>query len=69
MDEQHAPWREDLRYITAEVLCTSRDLPLMLQQDMGQFVLPDSLPVKSLKLRKGPTPPRPALAEGSVPGV
>ncbi|MCL6745318.1 type VI secretion system baseplate subunit TssF [Kosakonia sp. R1.Fl] len=64
VDEQHAPWREELRYITAEVLCTSRDLPLMLQQEIGQFVLPDSLPVKSLQLRKGPTPPRPALAEG-----
>ena len=46
VDEQHAPWRDDLRYITAEVLCTSRDLPLMLQQEMGKFVLPDSLPVK-----------------------
>lgn len=64
VDEQHAPWQEDLRYITAEVLCTSRDLPLMLQQDLGQFVLADSLPVKTLKMRNGPTPPRPALAEG-----
>ncbi|WP_312951341.1 type VI secretion system baseplate subunit TssF [Superficieibacter sp.] len=64
VDEQHAPWGEDLRYITADVLCTSRDLPLMLQQDQGQFVLPDSLPVKNLTLRKGPTQPRPALAEG-----
>lgn len=64
VDAQHAPWREDLRYITAEVLCTSRDLPLMLQQEPGQFVLPDSLPVKHPRLRKGPTPPRPALAEG-----
>jgi len=64
VDEQHAPWQEDLRYITADVLCTSRDLPLLLQQDLGQFVLPDSLPVKNPRLRKGPTPPRPALAEG-----
>ncbi|MFT2798577.1 type VI secretion system baseplate subunit TssF [Serratia sp. N21D137] len=64
VDEQHAPWQEDLRYITAEVLCTSRDLPLMLQQDFEQFVLPDSLPVRMLKMRNGPTPPRPALAEG-----
>jgi type VI secretion system protein ImpG len=29
------PLADDLRYITAEVLCTSRDLPLMLQQEMG----------------------------------
>jgi len=64
VDEHHTPWRDDLRYITADVLCTSRDLPLMLQQDLGQFVLADSLPVRSLTLRNGPTPPRPALAEG-----
>lgn len=64
VDEQHAPWQESLRYITAEVLCTSRDLPLMLQQELGQFILSDSMPVKKLSLRKGPTPPRPALAEG-----
>ena len=64
VDEQHAPWQEELRYITADVLCTSRDLPLLLQQELGQFVVPDSLPVKNPRLRKGPTPPRPALAEG-----
>lgn len=56
--------QENLRYISAEVLCTSRDLPLMLQQELGQFIMADSMPVKSLTLRKGPTPPRPALAEG-----
>ncbi|WP_165745269.1 type VI secretion system baseplate subunit TssF, partial [Enterobacter hormaechei] len=64
VDAQHAPWQENLRYISAEVLCTSRDLPLMLQQELGQFIMADSMPVKALTLRKGPTPPRPALAEG-----
>ncbi len=32
VDEQQAPWQENLQYLTAEVLCTSRDLPLMLLQ-------------------------------------
>lgn len=64
VDERHAPWRDELRYLSAEVLCTSRDLPLLLQQDFGEFILPDSLPVKKLTVHKGPTPPRPALAEG-----
>lgn len=40
----------------------------MLQQELGQFIMADSMPVKALTLRKGPTPPRPALAEGSAPG-
>ncbi|WP_128086922.1 type VI secretion system baseplate subunit TssF [Pantoea deleyi] len=64
VDEHHAPWRDGVRYLSAEVMCTSRDLPLMLQQDQGNFVMPDSIPVAELKLCKGPTPPRPALAEG-----
>ncbi len=65
VDERHSPWQDDLRYLTAEVLCTSRDLPLMLlQQEQGNFMLPDSVPASKLTLRKGPTPPRPALAEG-----
>ncbi|WP_288444631.1 type VI secretion system baseplate subunit TssF [uncultured Pantoea sp.] len=65
VDEHHTPWRDDMRYLSADVLCTSRDLPLMLlQQEQGNFVMPDSIPVGQLKLCKGPTPPRPALAEG-----
>ncbi|MGD8165505.1 type VI secretion system baseplate subunit TssF [Pantoea sp. FN0307] len=65
VDEQHTPWRDELRYVTAEVLCTSRDLPLMLlQQDQQGFKLPDSVPAAGLTMRKGPTPPREPLAEG-----
>ncbi|KGT95208.1 type VI secretion system protein ImpG [Erwinia typographi] len=65
VDERHSPWSDDLRHLTAEVMCTSRDLPLMLlQQDQGNFMMPDSIPVGQLTLKKGPTPPRPALAEG-----
>lgn len=64
VDEQHTPWRDDLRYITAEVLCTSRDLPLLLQQDQQGFKLPDSVPAAGVTLRRGPTPPREPLAEG-----
>ncbi|MFC0139942.1 type VI secretion system baseplate subunit TssF [Erwinia mallotivora] len=65
VDERHSPWDNELRHLTAEVMCTSRDLPLMLlQQDQGNFLMPDSVPVGELKLRKGPTPPRTALAEG-----
>ena len=33
VDEHHAPWHDEVRYLSADVMCTSRDLPLMLQQD------------------------------------
>lgn len=65
VDEKQSPWNDELTHFTANVLCTSRDLPLMLiQQGQANFVMPDSIPVKQLTLRKGPTPPRPSLAEG-----
>ncbi|MFS2222878.1 type VI secretion system baseplate subunit TssF [Pantoea sp. B65] len=67
VDERHTPWHEDLRYLTAEVICSSRDLPLLLlQQEQANFTMADSLPVRALSLRKGPTAPRPALAEGEI---
>ncbi len=65
VDERHSPWRDDLRHLSADVMCTSRDLPLMLlQQDQGSFMMPDSIPVGKLSFKSGPTAPRPALAEG-----
>jgi type VI secretion system protein ImpG len=65
VDEKQSPWNDELTHFSAEVMCTSRDLPLMLiQQDQANFVMPDSIPVRQLTLRKGPTPPRPSLAEG-----
>lgn len=65
VDENQAPWSDELTHFSTEVLCTSRDLPLMLiQQGQANFVMPDSIPVRQLTLRKGPTPPRPSLAEG-----
>jgi hypothetical protein len=45
------------------VLCTSRDLPLMLQQELGSSCCRTHAG-EIRTLRKGPTPPRPALAEG-----
>ena len=65
VDEHYAPWRDDIRHLSADVMCTNRDLPLMLiRQDQGHFVLPESVPVTHSVLCKGPTPPQKALAEG-----
>ncbi len=67
VDEHQSPWHSDLKYLTADVLCTNRDLPLaLLQQEHGQFMMPDSFPAKQVFLRKGPTSPKAALGEGIV---
>ncbi|NDL64395.1 type VI secretion system baseplate subunit TssF [Acerihabitans arboris] len=62
-DERHPPWHGELAYLSAEVLCSNRDLPLRLAPQDQRLVLRDSLPVQRVVLRNGPSRPRPALAE------
>lgn len=64
VDQDESPYSNDLKYITADVLCTNRDLPLLLNKDETNFILPDSIPVLSTRLRTMPTPPRAPIAEG-----
>src|SRR5690606_16702670 len=46
-------------------LCTNRDLPLLLPHGMeSDFSLRVSAPVAAIRILKGPSRPRPALAEG-----
>jgi type VI secretion system protein ImpG len=65
VDEQHSPWSADLGYLSADILCTNRDLPLLLPQNQSeQFMMADSIPLQKVILRKGPSAPRQALSEG-----
>ncbi|MEX0446690.1 type VI secretion system baseplate subunit TssF [Xenorhabdus sp. SGI246] len=67
VDEQHSPWPNELKFLTADVLCTNRDLSAMLrQQDLDNFVMLDSIPINQIVFLKRPTIPRPALAQGSI---
>lgn len=67
VDQQQAPWRSNLKYMTADVLCTNRDLPLLLQrQENNDFVLVNSFPVRETRLLRSPTPPLPALSRDLV---
>ncbi|MBD2786013.1 type VI secretion system baseplate subunit TssF [Xenorhabdus sp. DI] len=67
VDEHHSPWPDTLKYLSADVMCTNRDLPAMLrQQDINSFVMLDSIPISKIEFIKRPTIPRPALAEGSI---
>ncbi len=64
VDQNESPYNNDLKYITADALCSNRDLPLLLNKDETRFVLPDSIPVLTTRLRSMPTPPRAPIAEG-----
>lgn len=67
VDQAEAPFADDLRSIAVEALCTNRDLPLLLPlQEDSDFTLRISAPVERIKLIRGPSPPRPAVAEGET---
>ncbi|MDX8000585.1 type VI secretion system baseplate subunit TssF [Xenorhabdus sp. Reich] len=67
VDEHHSPWPNALKYLSAEIMCTNRDLPAMLrQQDISSFAMLDSIPISQIEFIKRPTIPRLALAQGSI---
>ncbi|AOM40250.1 type VI secretion system baseplate subunit TssF [Xenorhabdus hominickii] len=67
VDEQHSPWPNELKFLTADVMCTNRDLSAVLrQQDLDNFVMLDSIPINQIVFLKRPTIPRPALTQGSA---
>ena len=68
VDAQEAPFSSDLRQLAIEVLCTNRDLPLLLSTGQGKtdFTLVSGAPVRSVRVVAGPTRPRPSLAEGET---
>jgi type VI secretion system protein ImpG len=67
VDRNEAPFSGDLRYLTLETLCTNRDLPMLLPLGSDtDFTLRVSAPVSKIKVLRGPTRPRPALAENAA---
>ncbi|CDL80726.1 type VI secretion system baseplate subunit TssF [Xenorhabdus szentirmaii] len=64
VDEHHSPWPNDLKFLTADAMCTNRDLSAMLrQQDLDSFAMLDSIPINKIIFHKRPTIPQPALAQ------
>ena len=68
VDTTAAPWAADLRQLAATGLCTNRDLPLHQPIGVGKtdFTLESGAPVRTLRVRAGPTPPRPSHAQGDT---
>ncbi|WP_295391332.1 type VI secretion system baseplate subunit TssF [uncultured Thiodictyon sp.] len=63
-----APWSAELRQLGVAGLCTNRDLPLHMPVGTGKtdFTLESGAPVRAVRVRSGPTPPRPSHAHGDT---
>ncbi|TXH55748.1 MAG: type VI secretion system baseplate subunit TssF [Burkholderiaceae bacterium] len=65
VDEREAPYPARIRQLAVEVMATNRDLPLLLPiGSLNALMLEDLAPVDQVRVLKGPTRPRPGLAEG-----
>lgn len=68
VDTADAPWSSELRQLGVTGLCTNRDLPLFMPVGGGNtdFTLESGAPVRAVRVRSGPTPPRPSHAHGDI---
>lgn len=67
VDVREAPFHHELKQIDLRVLCTNRDLPLLMPLGAGStdFTLNIGAPVQSIRCVAGPSPPRPPLVYGA----
>ncbi|MDQ6619666.1 MAG: type VI secretion system baseplate subunit TssF [Pseudomonadota bacterium] len=64
VDQAEAPYRADLRQLTVDALCTNRDLPVLMPLGgRTDLTLTTSAPVESVRVIRGPSRPRAAVAE------
>ncbi|MGA7777853.1 MAG: type VI secretion system baseplate subunit TssF [Paraburkholderia sp.] len=68
VDQQEAPYREGMRYLSAVAWVTNRDLPLLVPRNgSDDFTKPeDDSPITSIGLIRPPSAPRPPYAEGEM---
>ena len=68
VDAAQAPWSAELRQIAVSGLCTNRDLPLHMPVGAGKtdFTLESGAPVRAVRVRAGPTPPKPSHIHGDT---
>ncbi|WON77477.1 type VI secretion system baseplate subunit TssF [Serratia sp. UGAL515B_01] len=65
VDQQEAPYSDDIRYLSIDAMATNRDLPRLIAAS-GNFSLtmPDSAPIHGARFVFQPSAPRPPFANG-----
>ncbi|GAC1409283.1 MAG: type VI secretion system baseplate subunit TssF [Burkholderiaceae bacterium] len=68
VDPDEAPFRNDLRQLSLQTVCTNRDLPLHMPLGVGStdFTLDAAAPLESIRCIKGPSAPASALSQGAT---
>ncbi|MBL8436865.1 MAG: type VI secretion system baseplate subunit TssF [Zoogloeaceae bacterium] len=68
VDSEEAPYPEALRQLSLTVLCTNRDLPLLMPVGQGKtdLTLDNTAPILGIRILKGPSRPTSCLREGGL---
>ena len=68
VDPREAPYRGDLRQLSAQIRCTNRDLPLFMPvgQAQGELSFSGSAPLEKIQVVAGPSRPQSAMREGGI---
>ena len=68
VDSEEAPYSADLKQLNIKLLCTNRDLALLMVTGQGRtdFNLQTSAPVASIRCLSGPSRPRPSRVHGEI---
>jgi len=68
VDPEEAPYSEELRQLSVEILSTNRDLPLLmpLGAGPGDFVLNGAAPLEGIRCLRGPSKPLSPPLEGET---
>ncbi|NIH19794.1 type VI secretion system baseplate subunit TssF [Morganella morganii] len=65
VDQQEAPFDDDIRYLSVEAMVTNRDLPRLIDRSNDyDLTLSDSVPVYGANFLSQPSPPHPPFARG-----
>jgi type VI secretion system protein ImpG len=68
VDSAAAPWSAELRQLAINSMCTNRDLPLQMPVGIGKtdFSLESGAPVQAVRVRAGPSVPKPSHAQADT---
>ena len=67
VDQNEAPYSEELRYLSVQAMLTNRDLPRLVPRNgYSDLSVADSVPVKAVGLVRAPSPPKSPFAQGEM---
>lgn len=66
VDQREAPYSGDLRQLAPRAVCSNRDLPMLMNLGADGLELDRAIPVRSVRVVKGPSRPVSSMREGNV---